>query len=194
MCNGRLCARSTVLLESDAEKQQCRKTETAVFSLDSATLGPSTAAASTTPILSFTSSAASTRLTPTASPTQSDTRAPYTPTAIPPVSGRTDSRSNNNATTIGASVRGASVGGAVGGCILVAMLVLFIRRHKRRTLPHVSEPHSAAAESEYKPHYEPRHELAAEGPRPELASHDQPVWELPAERQSLGPSAGIERS
>jgi hypothetical protein len=172
--------------ESDAEKQRCCETEAAVFSLDSATLGPSTAAAITT--LSFTSSAASTRLMPTASPTQSETRAPYTPTAIPPVSGRTDSLSNNNATTIG-----ASVGGAVGGCILVAMLILFIRRHKRRTLPHVSEPHSAAAESEYKPHYEPRHELAAEGPRPELASHDQPVWELPAVRQSPGPSAGIER-
>jgi hypothetical protein len=86
--------------ESDAEKQRCCETETAVFSLDNATLGPSTAAASTTSILSFTSSAVSTRLTPTASPTQSETRAPYTPTAIPPVSGRADSRSNNNATTI----------------------------------------------------------------------------------------------
>ena len=94
--------------ESEAERQRCCETETAVFVLGSAKLGPSTVVASSTST-STSSSAATSILTSSASSTPSETRASDTATAIPPASDRTGSRSSNNATTIG-----ASVGGAVG--------------------------------------------------------------------------------
>lgn len=119
--------------ESAAEGTRCCSTETAVFTLAAASVGPSVGAlASTT--ASRAASLAVTQVSIVASRTRGvasqaisstsrfESTSSTTSTAAPPAQ-----QSDNNAIRVG-----AGVGGAIGGCFLVAAIVFFFQWHKRR--------------------------------------------------------------
>ncbi|KAH6864843.1 hypothetical protein BKA58DRAFT_404651 [Alternaria rosae] len=157
--------------ESEAEGQRCCQTDTAVFVLTSATVGPYTGIESSS-LLSLTSSAtlsASTTPLPTPSRTGSAAQSSQSPPAD------ASNRSDNKATTIG-----AGVGGALGGCLLTTLLVFFIRRHKnRRAALRLEESRAAVAE------FNDKAELSTEETYAELSSQSQikAVWELPGDER-----------
>jgi hypothetical protein len=154
--------------ESEAEGQRCCETDTAVFVLESATVGPYTWVESTSS-LSLVSSAtlrAITTATPLSTPSRTGSM-DQSPTADPAGKG------DNRAITIG-----AGVGGALAGCVLTALLILFIIRHKRRAPPS-NVPPVFVAEFDDKAMLE----LSSEETYAELSSQSQPVWELPGDQR-----------
>lgn len=179
--------------ESMAEGTRCCSTETAVFTLAAASIGPSELASTSSsevPQISTTRSASSALMTrvvplPVSSTSRFESVSPSPSTTAPPAQ-----RSDNNATRIG-----AGVGGALGGCLLIAAIVLLIRWHKRRkdansnlnngtfkkySVPGLMEMDPGAQRHEM-PGLQP-HELATRGMAAEMPAHGV-VWELPAERR-----------
>jgi len=152
--------------ESDAELTRCCETTSALFTLESAAVGPYTGVETTAslPLSSSATLSASTTSLPTPSSTGSFTQSSQSP----PVDA--SNQSDNKATTIG-----AGVGGALGGCLLIALLVFFVRRQKhKRAAPRLDEPPAVVAE------HNDKAELSTEETYAELSSQSQrqPVWEL----------------
>lgn len=164
--------------ESEAERQRCCSTQNAVFTLQGAVVGASTSA-STTSISSSSTSVSTSTSGPTATMSSASETASMTASLSAPAA-TAQSQDTNNTKAIGI---GAGVGGAVGLIILIAVVLFFVRRHRRAKRhdmaegPSVSELHGTAkqpvevwtqpAEVYTQPH--------------ELPSRGQPVWELPAD-------------
>ena len=159
--------------ESEAEGQRCCQTDTAVFTLTSATVGPYTGVESSSSLSLSTSATSSASTTPLPTPSRTGTGSVTQNSQSPPADA--SNQSDSKAIPIG-----AGVGGALGGCLLTALLVFFIRRHKRkRVAPRLDEPPVAVAE------FNDKAELSTEESYAELSSQSQikAVWELPGDER-----------
>jgi len=159
--------------ESEAEGQRCCQTDTAVFTLTSATVGPYTGVESSSSLSLSSSTIMSAAVSSTPSPTPSRTGSVTQNSQSPPADA--SNQSDSKAIPIG-----AGVGGALGGCLLIALLAFFIRRHKhQQAAPRLDEPPVAVA------HYNDKAELSTEASYAELSSQSQikAVWELPGDER-----------
>ena len=115
--------------ESEAERQRCCSTATAVFTLGAAAVGASTGAVTTSASLSVSSIRPSLSEPTAMSSTLSES-------SITSMSSATASPTTaaNKADNTQSTMLGAGVGGVVGLLVLVAVVVFFFRRHKREKM------------------------------------------------------------
>jgi hypothetical protein len=145
--------------ESEGERQRCCSTSSVVFTLQGAIVGASTSA-TTTPTFSSSSSAKAS----TSGPTATNSISTNAPTATPTIAGQPREANNTKAAGIG-----AGVGGAVASMVLIAVIVFFIRRHRRAKRNGVVKGHPVEVWTQPAEVWTQPHEL------PSLA---QPAWEL----------------
>lgn len=145
--------------ESEAESRRCCSTETAVFTLKAAVVGPSTSIEVSSSSLRVSSTGASAAQ----SVTSGSAAATGTSTVLP-----TEKKSNK---AVGI---GAGIGGALAGCILVAVVVFCVRKMRKEKVVGVKENEVLTAEME-----EQKRPVELSTHPVELPPNPQPVWELP---------------
>lgn len=173
--------------ESEAERQRCCSTQKAVFTLQGAVVGASTSASTTTTstLSSLSNSPISTSGPLSTAFSTSEPASTSASTASPTTSGSPSEGSNTKLIGIG-----AGVGGAVGLIILIAVVLIFVRKHRRANSnkpmeePRINELHGTAKQPvEVWTHpAEVWTQPAEVWTQPhELSSQGQPTWELSAE-------------